>query len=205
MRRLLGVCLLAGILGTVTVPALAEESPGGQQVVSEAVVVKTVVKRPPGVVHRRVRFRPPAHPTASYLFRVIVPYETHRWGADSGTIARRIRCESGGHWWASNGQYNGVGQFARSTQARGLTTIRSYRVRLVERVSRLIHARIYHHWSDGRISRQRGKVVRQRVVVKRVGRISRDYLDAWTQVRIMSQAQRGISAVHDSEWECRGR
>jgi hypothetical protein len=202
MLSRIGVSVLIAAALLCTAAAVeADTAPVGSQ---QASLVKVVVKSPKAVVHRLVHFRPAAHPRSSYVFKVIVPYEAKRWGANVGTISRRIRCESGGNWWASNGAYNGVGQFSASTFWRGLSTIRSLRVRLVTARMRWIHTRVYHYWSNGQVSRERGRVMHQRVIQTRVGRISRAYSDAWTQTRIMSQAAAGISAVHDSEWECRG-
>src|SRR3954462_14879252 len=99
MRRIIGVCMLAGILGTAGVPALGADGVG--QLVDEVMVVKTVVKSPPGVVHRRMHLRPPAHPSAHYVFAVIVPHEAARAHISAGALARRISCESGGHWYAN--------------------------------------------------------------------------------------------------------
>lgn len=168
-----------------------------------ATIVKTEVVRPKRTVHRRGRFAVPSWPTPSYVLNVIAPHEAALWGASLSTLQRRIRCESGGSPGAANGQYRGVGQFASGTFYRGMGTIGTRRVVIFETKYRRMHSRVYRSWSDGRRTRHNGRVVRQRVVVKRVGRISGVYPDAWSEVRIMAQANAGRSAVHDSEWSCR--
>jgi len=180
-------------------PAPAPSNPQAQ----EATVTKIVVKRPDKRVRMVRRFAPPAHPPASYVFNVILPYEAARAGASLSTLTRRVSCESGGHWYANNGQYNGIGQFSSGTFYRGLSSIGTRQVTITEIKYRRMHSRVYRFWSDGRVTRSRGKVRRQRIHVKRVGYISTAYTDAWTQARIMAQANAGKSAVHDSEWSCR--
>lgn len=192
--------MLAGILGTAGVPALGADGVG--QLVDEVMVVKTVVKSPPGVVHRRMHFRPPAHPSAHYVFAVIVPHEAQRWHINEGTLHRRIVCESGGRWWAANGPYHGVLQFHANTFARGLSTIRTRRVVLRHRRIRRIRSSVLSVWSDGHTTQHPGRFVRQRLITERWGSIRGN--TTWEQIRIGAQALRGISAVRDSEWECRG-
>jgi len=181
-------------------PAAYQQQPPQAQ---EATVTKLVVKRPDKRVHRVQKFSPPAHPAPSYVFNVILPYEAARAGASLGTLSRRVACESGGRWYASNGQYQGIGQFAASTFSRGLSTIGSRKVTIKTIKFRRMHSRVYRYWSDGRLTRSKGRIVRQRIVTRLVGYMSTAYSDAWTQARIMAQANAGRSAVHDSEWECR--
>lgn len=178
-------------------------APQPQPEAQQATVVRLEVKRPKAVIHRHARFAVPSWPTPSYVLGVIVPYEASLWGASEATLHRRISCESGGDPGAANGQYRGVGQFASGTFYRGMSTISSRVVRITAVKYRRMHSRVYRHWSDGRVTRARGRVRRQRVVMHYRGAISGGYPDTWSEVRIMAQANAGRSAVHDSEWQCR--
>lgn len=202
------IIVVAGtILAAGTTSAVADDpqpvAPQSPPQAQEATVTKLVVKRPHKRVHRVRRFSPPAHPTSSYVFNVILPYEAARAGASLSTLTRRVSCESHGNWWANNGQYNGIGQFAYSTFTRGLSSIGSRQVTLTSKKIRRMYSRVYRFWSDGRVTRSKGRVRRQRVITKHVGYVSTAYSDAWTQARIMAQANAGKSAVSDSEWSCR--
>lgn len=194
-----GVPVIAAIVAFAIAPlAAGQDAP---QPEARPSVVKLTVERPPRVVHRKAHFTPPARPTPAYVLGVIVPYEAARHGANAYTLHRRIMCESHGHWWAQNGQFSGVLQFAPGTFWRGMTTIGSKSVELVTVRHRSMHSRVYRHWSTGRITRSRGRAVRQTVITRRRGSIGGSV--TWLQVRIGAQANAGRSAVHDSEWSCR--
>jgi hypothetical protein len=199
MRRIFVVVAL--ILATLcSTAALADEAPPPAQ---QATVVKKIVKRPPRVVHRRAKLHLPAKPTVAQVQRAI-RREAAMWGVSAAGLSRRVACESHYHWWASNGQYQGVLQFAPGTFYRGLGTIRTRRVIEVSVRTRRMHSRVYRHWSDGKITRSKGRIVRQTVVVTRRGMIPKkpSVTNVDAQLRIGAQALRGISAVHSSEWAC---
>jgi hypothetical protein len=153
------------------------------------------------VVHRK--FRPWAHPTPGQV-REIIRNESHRWGIPAAALSNRVACESHFHWWASNGQFQGVLQFGANAFYRGLHTIRSYKVKIVRSKMRRVHDARITHYSDGRKVRQRTTPRRQRLIVVYTGRLPRhpSMSNAFAQLRIGAQAIRGISAVHSSEWSC---
>ena len=136
--------------------------------------------------------------------REIIHAEAHRWRIAPAALARRVACESRFRWWASNGSYVGVLQFSSGAFHRGLRTIHDRRVVLVRVRSRVVHDARIVHYADGRIARRRGRPRRQQVVFIYKGRLPRrpSVVNAWAQLRIGSQAIRGISAVHSSEWSC---
>lgn len=186
---------------SMTGVSTAEEVPPQQPPqAQEATVVSKTVLRPHKVVHRVRRFSVPSHPSQSYVFNVIVPYEAARWGVSAAGLHNRIWCESKGHWWATNGQYSGVLQFAPGTYSRGLGSIGTTKVAVRTTHTHLKRSRVYRKWSDGRLTRSRGRLVRQTVVTTKRGRINGSV--SWLQVRIGAQAIRGISAVHSGEWSC---
>lgn len=196
-RMILVVALiLATLCSTV---ALASDGPSAEK----ATVVSMAVKRPPRLVHRHAHLALPARPTPAQVRRAI-NREAAMWGVPAVSLSRRVACESHYQWWASNGQYEGVLQFAPGTFYRGWRTIRTRKVIEVDVRQRRMHSRVYRQWSDGRITRSRGRIVRQTVVVTRRGTIPKfpaaNNTDA--QLRIGAQAIRGISAVHSSEWSC---
>lgn len=210
MRRTIGVVLCvafaAFFCGAAFTEADTQPPPQEQQeTAQEATIVKTVVKRPPRSVHRRSHYTVPSKPTPAEV-REMISREATLWRVPAASLSRRVACESHFQWWASNGQYQGVLQFAPETFYRGMRTIRTLHVRVVETKFRRMHSRVYRHWSDGKVSRHRGRIVRQRVIVKRVGKIGNggpvQVSNALAQVRIGAQALRGISAVHSSEWSC---
>jgi hypothetical protein len=168
-------------------------------------VVRTVVRKPQRVMTMRSPFRPPAFPSASYVFDTIAPYEARKWNVSLDRLRGRIDCESDGWWWKTNGQYAGVGQFAASTFARGVASIGVRRVAVANRRVRERRTRIIEVMSDGTKRVRYGKAIRQRIVHLRVGKLPRNppHRHAWAQVRIMAQAMAGRSGVNDSEWACR--
>src|SRR5436190_17771952 len=88
------------------------------------------------VVHRR--FRPWAHPTPGQV-REIIRNEARRWHVSAASLSRRVACESRYHWWATNGQYSGVLQFSAGAFHRGMSTIKSRKIKMVRTKSRRVH------------------------------------------------------------------
>lgn len=197
--------LLAGPVGAVgTEPEYPVPS-----VVSPEYVVPTVVRTervyPPRTLLLRTSFHVPAAPSPGYVFNVIVPHEARRWGAPVGRLACRVRGESGGDYNVTNGQYLGIGQFARSTFDRGVSSMGVRRVRIVERRERPKKIQLVDYYSDGSSRKRWGWAIKQKVIHVYRGRIPRNpgRAHAWAQVRIMAQAMVGRSAVSDGEWEVR--
>jgi hypothetical protein len=181
--------------------AFADEATG--QPTATASVVKVENRKAPRkkVVHRK--FRPWAHPSPGQV-REIISNEARRWGVPAASLSRRVACESHYHWWATNGQYSGVLQFAAGTFYRGMGTIKTRKVKIVRSKTRRVHDRRIVHLSDGRKVNRRTTPRRQRLIVIYTGRIPRSpaVSNTFAQVRIGAQALRGISAVHSSEWSC---
>jgi hypothetical protein len=153
------------------------------------------------IVHRN--FRPWSHPTSGQVHEIIRS-EARRWGVPAASLARRVECESHFHWWASNGQFQGVLQFSPGAFYRGLRTIRHRRVSIVRQKMRRVHEARVTHYSDGRQVRRRTTPRRQRLIVIYHGKLERtpSVSNSFAQIRIGAQAIRGISAVHSSEWSC---
>jgi hypothetical protein len=153
------------------------------------------------VVHHR--FRPWARPTPAQV-REIIRSEARRWRISAAALSYRVACESHYHWWASNGQFQGVLQFGANAFYRGLGTIRSRKFTIVRSKMRRVHDARVTHYSDGHKARRRTTPRRQRLIVIYTGRIPRNpsMTNASAQIRIGAQAIRGISAVHSSEWSC---
>ena len=183
--------------------AFAEQAVASKAPTAQASVVKIENRRAPRakVVYRR--FRLWAHPTSGQV-RWIIGAEARRWGISAASLSRRVACESRYHWYATNGQYAGVLQFGANAFYRGMSTIRSHKVRLVQTKIRRVHDRRVVHMSDGRKINRRTTPRRQQVRVILQGRIPRtpSVSNTFAQLRIGAQALRGISAVHSSEWSC---
>lgn len=175
----------------------------GSQPTAQASVVKVERKIPPRrkVVHRK--FKPWAKPSPRQA-RAIIRAEAARWRIAPSRLAARVACESRFHWWASNGQYQGLLQFSYGTFARGLRTIGDRKVRLTRQKLRTVRETRVTYYSDGHTERKPGKARRQRLVVIYTGMLPRNpaHSHGWSQLRIGAQAIRGISAVHSSEWSC---
>jgi hypothetical protein len=203
MLPVIGVGTLLTIAG-ITASSAAEETPSQPSPEAQkATVVSTTVKRPPKVIHRAFKVKLITHPSQGQVLEII-NHEARLWGVSPAALTRRARCESGLNWWATNGQYQGVLQFGANAFYRGMSTIRTRRyVDTVIRYRRM-HSRVYRQWSDGRITRNKGRIVRQQMVIRTVGYIPRNpYIaDVYAQIRIGAQALRGISAVRSSEWSC---
>jgi hypothetical protein len=177
----------------------ADRGPSG----NAAKVVKVSSERPARTKVVRKRFSPWGRPSPRRV-RQIIRLEAKRWGISAGSLARRVRCESGFRWNASGGPYQGLLQFAPGTFYRGLRTIRSRRVVIKRMRTRKVRATRIVRYADGRVERKPGRWHRQRVVYRYTGTLPRrpGVLHGWTQLRIGAQAIRGISGVHSSEWGC---
>jgi hypothetical protein len=136
--------------------------------------------------------------------REIIRNEARRWHIPAASLIRRVGCESRFHWWASNGQYQGVLQFSANAFYRGLHTIRDRRIKIVREWIRRVHEARVTHYSDGRQVSRRTTPRRQRVVLVYTAKLPRtpSISNTFAQLRIGAQALRGISAVQSSEWSC---
>jgi hypothetical protein len=194
--------LPAALAAAAAGPTVGDPAAPGDPAASASVVrVDHVVPARRKVVHRK--FQPWNHPTSSQVHEIIRS-EARRWHVPAASLARRVGCESRFHWWASNGQFQGVLQFAPGTFYRGLRTIRDRRVRIVRQTVRRVHEASVTHYSDGHKVRRRTTPRRQRLVVVYKGTLARTpaVSNSFAQIRIGAQAIRGISAVHSSEWSC---
>ena len=163
-RRLIPYAVVAAAVAVVLAMtfliapgAFAASAPGGNggsnpQASASVVRVEHYVPPRKKVVHRS--FRPWARPTPGQV-REIIANEARRWGIPAGSLSRRVACESRYHWWASNGQYQGVLQFAYGTFHRGFRTIRDRHVKIVRTKTRRVHEARVTHYSDGRKVRRR--------------------------------------------------
>jgi hypothetical protein len=200
MRKFVPFVVAAMLAGAV--PAVAAEDQSKSPSATTSVVrVEHVAPAKRRVVRRS--FRPWAHPSRGQV-REIIRVEARRWKIDPRGLARRIACESRFSWWASNGSYHGLLQFAHSTFHRGVRTLRDRRVRLVRSEVRKARGARVVHYSDGHTERRPGARRRQRVFYVYKGKLPRrpELLHGWTQVRIGAQAIRGVSAVRSGEWAC---
>jgi hypothetical protein len=205
-RRLIPITITTAALMAVVIPlafavaprAFAEDAP-----TATASVVKVENRKAPRKKVVRHRFRPWAKPTPSQV-REIIRNEARRWRISPASLSRRVACESRYRWYASNGQYQGVLQFGANAFYRGLSSIRSRKVKLVRTKTRKVNDARITQYSDGRKVRRRTTPRRQRLVVVYTGRLPRrpSMGHAYTQLRIGAQAIRGISAVRSSEWAC---
>lgn len=168
-------------------------------------VVRTIIKKPQAVMKLTDHFHPPAFPTPWYVMNVIAPYEAAKWGAPLGRLRCRINGESGGSVNATNGQYQGVGQFAAETFSRGVATIGLRRVTMVRRHERLRAIRVIEFMSDGTVQRRFDRKIRQLIEHRLVGKLPANppRRHAWAQVRIMARAMVGLGGVNDGEWSVR--
>lgn len=149
------------------------------------------------------KFEPWSQPTYQQVKRII-SVEANRFNASEYGLNNRINCESTYQWYASNGQYQGLGQFAHETFYRGMSSMGSRKVKMV--ITRYKKKRVvtYRRWSRGELRRQYGDVKRVRRTTVYRGRIPNIPVrtHGWAQVRIMAQALVGRSAVNNSEWAC---
>jgi hypothetical protein len=207
-RRLIPITVLAAVLA-VLIPLAFAIAPGAfaevassSPTASAAVVRVEQYKAPRTKVVSR-RFRPWAHPTPGQVLEII-RNEARIWHVSAASLARRVGCESRYHWWAANGQYQGVLQFSPAAFYRGLHTIRTRKIKIVRQKVRRVHDARITHYSDGRKVRRRTTPRRQRLIVVYHARLPRTprLNDTFAQIRIGAQALRGISAVRSSEWSC---
>jgi hypothetical protein len=205
-RRRLTLTIALAALAAVAVPlalSIAPRAFAADAPTATASVVRVDNYRAPRKVVVHHRFRPWAHPTPGQV-REIIRNEARRWGVPAAALSARVGCESRFHWWASNGQFQGVLQFGPNAFYRGLRTIRSYKITLVRSKMRKVHDARITQYSDGTKVRQRTTPRRQRLIVVYSARLPRhpSVGDTFAQIRIGAQALRGISAVHSSEWSC---
>jgi len=151
----------------------------------------------------RREFTPAARPGPQKV-RWIIRLEARRWNISPSSLSRRVACESNYRWYAGNGSYQGVLQFHPNTFYRGLSSIRSRKIKFVRERRRMVRGSKVVHFSDGSAERRRGIKRWQKVVTVYRGTLPRNpsLTHAWTQLRIGSQAIRGLSAVGSSEWSC---
>jgi hypothetical protein len=202
-NKFIPILAVAVFTAVFTIVAVAQGAAGAGEPQAQASVVSSKRHVPPKKRVVKARFRPWAKPSPRQV-REIIRAEARRYGIPAGSLARRVACESRYHWWASNGSYHGLLQFAPGTFSRGLRTLRSRSVTLVRSKVRKVRSVRITRFSDGRVEKTHGRARYQRLVVVYKGRLPRrpSLLHAWTQVRIGAQAIRGVSAVHSSEWGC---
>lgn len=167
-------------------------------------LVKTERIYPRRVMVLRSRFHPPATPPPSEVPQII-DREAARVGASAAHLRARVACESHFQWWARNGQYGGVGQFAYSTFARGIASLDTRVVTFTKTRRRTRHVQLVDVYADGTTRHRIGWKVGQLVVHHFRGVLPRNppREHAWAQIRVMALAMVGRSAVHDGEWSCR--
>lgn len=195
--------LIASVAILISTANSAEGEAQSEPASTKPIAVASSTKRPDHYKRRTVRFQPWARPSGQQVHRIIA-IEARRWKIPAYRLHSRISCESGYRWWAGNGQYVGLGQFAASTFYRGMSSIRTRKV--VIKRSRVVRRPtvVITRWSDGRTTRKRGRSVKVRRTRIYKGYIPRSpsVTHGWAQVRIMAQAIRGISAVSNGEWSC---
>ncbi len=205
-RRLIRIAAAAAVtaaLAPISLLVAPSAAAGASGPTANASVVSVKHYRAPRkvVIHRK--FRPWAHPTPAEV-RTIINNEARTWHISAAALSTRVACESRYHWWASNGQYQGVLQFGPNAFYRGLRTIRSFKVTLIRSRIRTVHDAWVTTYSNGQQVRRRSTPRHQRVIVIYTGRLPRHPAlgNAYAQIRIGAQAIRGISAVSSSEWAC---
>src|SRR4051794_35398083 len=90
-------------------PLPAPAAPAATTAPKPTVVARQYV-RPKRARILTTRFEPWAQPSPEQV-RTIIAVEAARAGVQASALARRIQCESGFKWSATNGQYTGLGQF----------------------------------------------------------------------------------------------
>lgn len=211
-KSVLGAVLAAGALACAGVAGLppaaqaqapAAEQPPEAETAAPVHVTKVTSVRPARRKVVRKRFKPAARPGPRGVRRII-HLEARRWNISPSSLSRRVACESNYRWYAGNGAYQGLLQFASSTFYRGLSSIRSREVRFVRERKRMVHGERIVQYSDGSLTVGRGVKRRQKVVTVYSGTLPRNpsVTHGWTQLRIGSQAIRGLSAVGSGEWAC---
>lgn len=156
-------------------------------------------------VERTRHWRPWSQPTPSQIHRII-EMEAARWGAPASRLRCRINGESGFRWYASNGQYQGLGQFGAETFSRGMQSIGSRRVGYDRTTTARRWQSRVRAYSDGstRMERKWRKVdVTYTTHYRGVLPANPPRTHGYAQVRIMARAMVGLGNVNDSEWEVR--
>lgn len=182
---------------SVVLAALALISGGEREVI-----------RPAKVAHEVRQFTPPAQASPSEVKRIIW-LEAAKWGANGQRLTNRVSCETGGrfHWYANNGQYDGVGQFANETFSRGFHSIGTRRVIEHTVRTRYKRTRIIIRHPDGTREITYGMKNKQEVRTTWKGWIPKwekvPKTHTYAQLRIMSRSMVGLGNVRDSEWSCR--
>lgn len=204
-KSMFGALFVAGALAcsaAAGVPAAAHAQ-AEAEAAAPAHVTKVESDRPARRKVVRKRFTPAARPSPRKVQRII-RLEARRWNISPSGLSRRVACESNYKWYAGNGAYQGLLQFASSTFYRGLSSIRTRKVKFVQERKRMVRATKVVHYSDGSRKRKPGIKRWQKVVTVYRGTLPRNpsVTHAWTQLRIGSQAIRGMSAVGSSEWSC---
>ena len=187
--------------GQTAAPAPQPTAGGGGTTATTVVKFVRVVPTKRKVV--RKRFSPWAKPSPRRV-RQIIRWEAKRWGISPSRLARRVGCESGFRWYAGNGQYRGLLQFAPSTFARGMRSIKSRGVKIKRVRKRTVREVHVSRFSDGSVVRKKGRKRPQRVTYVYKGQFPRNpsVTHAWAQLRIGAQAIAGRSAVSSGEWSC---
>lgn len=170
----------------------------------------------PYVIHKKItktksrktivkKFKPWAEPSPAQIHKII-DVEAAKWGASASRLRCRINGESTFRWNASNGQYQGLGQFGANAFSRGVASIDTRKVRYVYKVSRpIIYDNQITLLSDGNFVKRRVNKRRATYKYIRSGMLPKNppRTHGWTQVRIMARAMVGLGNVNDSEWEVR--
>ena len=194
---------VAGLPSAAHGQAEAPQSGRPAEAAAPAHVTRVESERPDRRKVVRRKFTPWGQPSPQKVRRII-RLEARRWNISPSSLSRRVACESNYRWYAGNGTYQGLLQFAPSTFHRGLSSIRSRKVKFVRERKRMVRGKKVVHYSDGSVARKRGIKRWQKVVTVYRGTLPRNpsVTHAWTQLRIGSQAIRGVSAVGSSEWSC---
>jgi len=201
-----GALACSGAAGLPSAARAQSEAPAAEQPAEAATpahVTRVQSHRPARRKVVRKRFTPAATPGPRQVRRII-RLEARRWNISPSSLSRRVACESNYRWYAGNGAYQGLLQFASSTFYRGLSSIRSRKVKFTRERKRMVRGTKIVRYSDGTVVRKRGIKRWQKVVTVYRGTLPRNpsVTHAWTQLRIGSQAIRGLSAVGSSEWAC---
>lgn len=187
---------------------LAVITGSGHQAPPAAPLAPTIIRTdriyPEHRVVRSTAATPLARPSVAQVERIIT-IEAARVGASASHLRSRIACESGMRWYARNGQYLGLGQFAHETFYRGMRSIGSRVVKWTTRRVRHKRLTLIDVYSDGSVVKRNGWTRRQTVVHHFRGVIPRhpERTHGHAQVRIMAEAMVGRGGVNNSEWECR--
>lgn len=150
------------------------------------------------------RFKPWAKPNRRKL-RTMIRFEARKWGVSAAGLTRRIRCESGGSW--SLGPPSGpagVLQFFPETFSRGMASIGTRRVHLVQNQTKRFKERQITRYSDGTrtVRVTRTFTGHRRYILNGVIPRHPSIYHAWAQLRIGARAIKGLGAVRNSEWTC---